>query len=82
MHSQFSPFIMHLIMHRADAASYLRETHGIPCSPAVLEKYACFGGGPPFRKVPIYSRDELDSWAERSFGGAFREFVTREDIAK
>ena len=52
-------------MSRAEAARYLREAHGIPCSPAVLEKYACFGGGPPFRKVPIYSRDELDAWAKR-----------------
>jgi hypothetical protein len=68
-------------MSRAEAASYLRETHGIPCSPAMLANYACFGGGPPFRKVPIYSRDELDSWAERSFGGAYR-FMIGEDNAK
>ena len=68
-------------MSRAEAASYLRETHGIPCSPASLAKYACIGGGPPFRKVPIYSRDELDSWAERRFGGSFRLMI-REDIAK
>ena len=54
-------------MRRADAARYLRETHGIPCAPATLAKYACIGGGPAFRKAgkfPIYARDDLDAWAE------------------
>jgi hypothetical protein len=58
-------------MRRADAARYIRETHGIPCAPATLAKYAVLGGGPAFRKAgkfPIYSRDELDAWAERRFG--------------
>jgi hypothetical protein len=53
-------------MRRAEAARYVRESHGIPCSPATLAKYACVGGGPAFRKAgkfPIYSRDELDAWA-------------------
>jgi hypothetical protein len=68
-------------MSRAEAASYLRETHGIPCSPASLAQFARLGGGPPFRKVPLYSRAELDSWAERRFGGSFRLMI-REDIAK
>jgi hypothetical protein len=68
-------------MRRAEAANYLRGAHGLPCSPATLAKYACRGGGPAFRKLPISSRDELDSWAERRFGGSFR-FMIREDIAK
>jgi hypothetical protein len=54
-------------MRRAEAARYIRETHGIPCAPATLAKYACIGGGPAFRKAgkfPIYARDDLDAWAE------------------
>jgi hypothetical protein len=54
-------------MRRADAARYIRETHGIPCAPATLAKYACLGGGPTFRKAgkfPIYARADLDAWAD------------------
>ena len=53
-------------MRRAEAARYIRETHGIPCTPATLAKYACLGGGPIYRKAgkfPIYARDDLDAWA-------------------
>ena len=53
-------------LRRADAARYIRETHGIPCAPTTLAKYAVLGGGPAFRKAgkfPIYSRDDLDTWA-------------------
>jgi hypothetical protein len=53
-------------MRRADAARYIRETHGVPCAPTTLAKYAVLGGGPVFRRVgriPIYSRDDLDTWA-------------------
>jgi hypothetical protein len=60
-----SPSVLH--MRRADAARYLRETHGIPCAPATLAKYACIGGGPAFRKAgkfPIYAKADLDSWAD------------------
>jgi hypothetical protein len=59
-----------LNMRRADAARYIRENHGIPCSPATLAKYACLGGGPAFRKAgrfPVYSRDDLDVWARSRF---------------
>ena len=62
-------------MRRADAARYIRENHGIPCSPATLAKYACIGGGPAFRKAgkfPIYSRDELDTWANQRLGALVR----------
>ena len=60
-----------LKMRRAEAASYLRGAHGLPCTPATLAKYACIGGGPAFCKVgkfPIYSRDDLDAWANRRLG--------------
>lgn len=61
-------------MRRAEAARYIRDAHGIPCSPATLAKYACIGSGPAFRKAgkfPIYSRDNLDAWANQRLG----EFV-------
>jgi hypothetical protein len=58
-------------MRRTDAARYIRETHGIPCAPATLAKLACIGGGPAFRKfgkIPIYSRQDLDAWADQRLG--------------
>jgi len=64
-----------LNMRRADAARYIREAHGIPCAPATLAKYACVGGGPAFRKAgkfPIYSRDDLDAWANQRLGELVR----------
>ena len=62
-------------MRRADAARYIREYHGIPCSLATLAKYACCGEGPAFRKAgkfPIYSRGDLDAWAEHRLGKLVR----------
>ena len=62
-------------MRRSDAARYIRETHGIPCAPATLAKLACIGGGPAFRKfgnIPIYSRQDLDAWADRRLGKLVR----------
>jgi len=53
-------------MRRADAARYLRDQYAVPCAPTTLAKYACVGGGPAFRKTgkfPVYSRDDLDTWA-------------------
>jgi hypothetical protein len=58
-------------MRRADAARYIRENYGIPCAAPTLAKYACIGGGPAFRKAgkfPIYSREDLDSWAQQRLG--------------
>jgi hypothetical protein len=75
-------------LRRADAARYIREAHGIPCAPTTLAKYAVLGGGPAFRKAgkfPIYSRDELDAWAEKRLGKLVRstsELVNPGDIAK
>lgn len=67
MHSQ--PILSN--MRRADAARYIRDAHGIPCAPTTLAKYAVLGGGPAFRKAgkfPIYSRDDLDVWANQRLG--------------
>ena len=51
---------------RAEAARYVRETWGLPCSPSWLAKLAVVGGGPIFRKAgrfPIYADADLDSWS-------------------
>jgi len=58
------------VFRRRDAAIYVRETWGFPCSPAWLAKLAVVGGGPFFRKAgrfPIYAREDLDSWASSRF---------------
>jgi hypothetical protein len=72
------------LMRRADAARYIRETYGIPCVGQTLAKYACTtGAGPAFRKAgkfPIYSRDDLDAWAQQRLGRLVRS--TSELIAR
>lgn len=58
-------------MNRAEAARYLKDQWGIPCSPATLAKWACVAGcdGPPYRKFnqryTIYAVEDLDAWAKR-----------------
>lgn len=62
-------------LRRNDAASYLTETYGFPCSRAWLAKLASVGGGPVFRKagrVPIYSQSDLDAWATARLSEPFR----------
>ena len=54
-------------LRRKEAAAYVREKHGIPCSPQWLAKLAVIGGGPIFRKagrVPLYEPECLDAWAK------------------
>ena len=56
-----------LYLRRADAARYVRERWGAPCSPSWLAKLAVIGGGPRFRKIgrfPVYTRGDLDAWIE------------------
>lgn len=60
---------------RNDAAHYLKEKYGFPCSPAWLAKLASTGGGPVFRKagrVPLYSRESLDTWAQERLSEPYR----------
>ena len=55
-----------LFLRRAEAARYLRETYGLPCSPKWLAKLATCGGGPTYRKAgkfPMYAPADLDAWA-------------------
>jgi hypothetical protein len=58
---------------RCDAALYVREKWGIPCSRAWLAKLAVSGGGPTFRKAgkrPLYAPSDLDAWAQSRVGAA------------
>jgi hypothetical protein len=58
-------------LRRSDAASYITERYGFPCSRQWLAKLAVIGGGPMFRKAgryPIYEPTELDRWAEARIG--------------
>jgi hypothetical protein len=53
-------------LRRKDAAKYVRDVHGQPCSDKTMAKYAVVGGGPPYRKAgkfPLYDPDDLDEWA-------------------
>jgi hypothetical protein len=58
---------------RADAAAYVRNKYGFPCSRQWLAKLAVVGGGPVFRKAgrfPIYTPRDLDRWAASRIGPA------------
>lgn len=58
-------------LNRTDAARYVREMWGLPCSPKWLAKLAVVGGGPVYRKAgktPIYAPGDLDNWAESRIG--------------
>jgi len=62
-------------LRRDQAAQYIRDVWGIPCSPTWLAKLAVVGGGPVFRKAgrfPIYSAADLDAWAESRIGAPRR----------
>jgi hypothetical protein len=60
-------------LRRADAAAYVTDHYGFPCSRQWLAKLAVLGGGPVFRKAgryPIYCPDDLDRWAQARIGPA------------
>ena len=62
-------------LRRADAAAYVSERYGFPCSRQWLAKLAVVGGGPVFRKAgryPIYQPVDLDRWAKARIGPALR----------
>jgi hypothetical protein len=63
------------LLRRSKAAQYITHTYGIPCSPKTLAKYACIGGGPPFRlagRFPLYPVSGLDEWARSKIGPLVR----------
>jgi len=58
-------------LRRAEAATYVTERYGFPCSRQWLAKLAVVGGGPVFRKAgryPIYRPVDLDRWAQARIG--------------
>ena len=60
-----------LYLRRKDAALYIQNHWGQPCSPKWLAKLAVVGGGPVFRKAgryPMYPPAGLDAWVERRMG--------------
>lgn len=62
-------------LRRAEASTYLKERHGIDRKPSTLAKLAVIGGSPPFRhagRYPIYSLEDLDSWAASILSGKKR----------
>lgn len=64
-----------LYFRRTDAAAYLSSTYGFPCSKAWLAALVSKGGGPVFRKagrVPLYSKEDLDAWAQARLSAPFR----------
>ena len=63
------------LLRRKAASDYLRETHGLERAPSTLAKLAVIGGGPIFRRagrVPLYSPEDLDAWAESLLGAPMR----------
>ena len=63
------------LLRRAEAARYVYDRWGYPCSPKTLAKYAVIGGGPPFRKAgryPLYHPDDLNVWVD----GKLSDLVT------
>ena len=66
---------IHRFLRRKAASDYLRETHGLERAPSTLAKLAVIGGGPIFRRagrIPLYTTDDLDAWAESLLGPPMR----------
>src|SRR6266566_8010235 len=54
-----------------EAAGYVTERSGGPCSEKTLSKLRVTGGGPAFRKwgrFPLYDPDDLDRWISSRIG--------------
>jgi hypothetical protein len=64
------------LLRRSEAAKYVTETYGFPCSPKTLAKIACVSSdGPPFRlagRFPLYPTSGLDAWAQAKIGPLVR----------
>jgi hypothetical protein len=64
------------LLRRTEAAKYVTETYGFPCSPKTLAKLACVSSdGPAFRlagRVPLYPTTSLDIWAQSKIGPLVR----------
>ena len=64
------------LLRRTEAAQYVQQRFGLPCSPKTLAKLACVNSnGPPFRlagRFPLYSTASLDAWASAKIGPLIR----------
>ena len=64
------------LLRRTEAAKYVTETYGFPCSPKTLAKLACVSSdGPPFcraGRIPLYPQLGLDDWARSKIGPLVR----------
>jgi hypothetical protein len=64
------------LLRRNEAAKYITDTFGFPCSPRTLAKLACVSSrGPPFRlagRIPLYPTSGLDAWALAKIGPLVR----------
>ena len=59
------------LLRRVEAARYISDKVGLPCSARTLAKLACIGGGPLYRKasrVPLYDPSDLLTWARSKIG--------------
>jgi hypothetical protein len=62
-------------LRRNAAALHLRQQYDLPITPQSLAKLAQTGGGPVFRrlgKYPVYTREDLNAWAESRLSGPLR----------
>jgi hypothetical protein len=58
-------------LRRHEAARYITEAWGVPCTTKSLAKLAVVGGGPEFRKAgpfPLYEPGDLDAWCRAKIG--------------
>jgi hypothetical protein len=64
------------LLRRSEAAKYVTDNYGIPCSPKTLAKLACVSSdGPAFRlagRFPLYPVSCLDDWATKKIGPLVR----------
>lgn len=74
------------LLRRTEAAKYVTENYGFPCSPKTLAKLACVSSeGPPFRmagRVPLYPQTRLDAWALSKIGPLVRSTSEVQSVAQ
>jgi hypothetical protein len=74
------------LLRRTEAAKYVTETYGFPCSPKTLAKLACVSSeGPPFRmagRCPLYPVPTLDAWAQSKIGPLVRSTSEVQSVAQ
>lgn len=72
------------LLRRAEAAQYVTDVYGLPCSPKTLAKLACISSeGPPFHagRYPLYPVSGLDAWARKKIGPLVRSTSEVRNVA-